>query len=131
MSSKKENRKKFKAAVFKRDKNTCQHCDLKYSDDEVENYLDAHHITDRNEMPNGGYVVENGISLCKYVQPNPGKELSSDTEEGSCHMKAEKFHISGGKEWEQGMHPDELYAKVDSSKEMAVKASEKLWKLKK
>jgi hypothetical protein len=26
--------------------------------------LEAHHITNRNEMPNGGYVVENGITLC-------------------------------------------------------------------
>lgn len=131
MSNKKEIRKKFKNDVYKRDKFTCRHCGLKYSEEEAEAHLDAHHITDRNEMPNGGYVKENGISLCKYVQSHPGKELSHSTEEGSCHMKAEKFHITGGKEWEPGMHPDELYKLIGSSKEEAVKASEKLWALKK
>lgn len=125
MSSKKDIRKKFKSDVFKRDKNTCRHCGLKYHDDEVELYLDAHHITDRNMMPKGGYVKENGISLCKYEQNNP-VELSTVNEVNSCHMKAEKFHITGGVEWEPGMHPDDLYKLIGSSKEKAIKESEKL-----
>lgn len=128
MNSKKETRKNFKNDVYKRDRFTCRHCGLKYTPEEAELYLDAHHITDRNEMPNGGYVKENGISLCKYEQPTPGQELRKDSEENSCHMKAEKFHISEGKEWVPGMHPDELYKLICSSKEEAVKASEKLWK---
>ena len=41
-------------------------------------------------------------------------------------MKAEKFHITGGKEWEEGFHPDELYELISSSKEEAIIASEKL-----
>ena len=127
MSSKKEIRKKFKTDVFKRDKYTCRCCNTVYTPEEAENLLDAHHITDRNEMPNGGYVKENGISLCKYEKSEfflgePMKGL----EENSCHMKAEKFHISGGIEWEPNMHPDDLYKAIGSSKEIAIKASEKL-----
>jgi 5-methylcytosine-specific restriction endonuclease McrA len=105
--SKKKVRESFRTAVYKRDKNTCQVCGKKHTDIED---LDAHHITDRSEMPNGGYVKENGISLCKDV----------------CHMKCEKFHISGGLEWEEGMHPDDLYKKINSSKELAIKKSNEL-----
>ena len=60
-------------------------------------------------MPHGGYVKENGITLCP-----------------DCHSKAEKWHKSGGVSWEPGYHPNELYAKIGSSYEMAVAASEKL-----
>lgn len=110
MSKKKDVRKNFKSAVFKRDNYTCRKCYFTYGINNSDEYLDAHHITDRNEMPNGGYVPENGISLCK----------------DECHMKAEKFHISGGQEWEPGMHPDDLYKLIGSSKEEAIKESEKL-----
>jgi len=105
MSNKKEIRKKFKESVFKRD-GKCMVCSEPIKDDN----MDAHHITDRNEMPNGGYVLENGITLCK----------------DECHMKAEKFHISGGSEWEKYMHPDELYLLIHSSKELAIKKSKLL-----
>jgi hypothetical protein len=53
-------RQKFKESVFKRDNNTCQVCGHKDNTD----FFDAHHITDRNDMPNGGYVAENGITVC-------------------------------------------------------------------
>lgn len=110
MSGKKDVRKKFRQDVFARDNYTCRICDTVYGKDKAENFLDAHHITDREEMPKGGYVKENGISLCK----------------ADCHFKAEKFHISGGIEWEQGMHPNDLYNIIGSSYEKAIKASEKL-----
>ena len=71
--------------------------------------LDAHHITDRNLMPNGGYVKENGISLCP-----------------PCHIYAENYHIHDGKMWSEGYHPNDLYAKIGSSYEKAVEASKKL-----
>jgi len=93
---KKEIRKIFRQEVFSRDKYTCKGCGKKFDESE----LDAHHITDRNEMPNGGYVKENGITLCK----------------DECHMKAERYHITDGKEFVPGFHPDELYEKIDSSK---------------
>ena len=103
---KKDVRKKFRDGVLARDNNTCKVCgkdDLK---------LDAHHITDRHEMLNGGYVLENGIALC-------------DSREG-CHMKAEKFHISGGTEWEEGFHPNNLYKLIGSSKELGTQKSSEL-----
>ena len=70
--------------------------------------LDAHHITDRNPMPNGGYVVENGISLC----------------DDGCHILAEVFHQTGSPH--PGYAPADLYAKIGSSYEQAQRASLKL-----
>jgi hypothetical protein len=98
---KKKVRENFRNAVFKRDGNKCRVCD----NDQVK--LDAHHITDRSEMPNGGYVVENGITLC-------------DTS-GGCHMKAEQYHL--GNEVEEGFHPIDLYKLIKSSYELAYKKS--------
>jgi hypothetical protein len=68
--------------------------------------IDAHHITDRNKMPNGGYVKENGITVCE-----------------ECHLKAEKFHQTGGLEWEEGFHPNDLYKLIDSSFNLALQKS--------
>ncbi len=68
--------------------------------------MDAHHITDADLMPAGGYVVENGISLCP-----------------EDHIRAERFHSSGGTQWEPGMHPDDLYRLIGSSKEIALAAA--------
>lgn len=104
--NKKKIREKFRQQVFKRDKHTCQVCNTKR--DETE--LDAHHITDRSEMPNGGYVASNGITVC----------------EETCHLMVEQYHISGGKTWEEGLHPDDLYKKINSSKEKAYNDSLKL-----
>ena len=107
MSRKKLIRAKFREAVYKRDNYSCRMCGA------TEGHLDAHHITDRNEMPGGGYVVQNGISLCE-----------------ECHLEAERFHSSNGEEWEEGWHPDDLYAVIGSSYEAAFRASEakSLWK---
>lgn len=107
---KKDIRKRFRQEVFSRDKYICAGCGFKSSEINSNEELDAHHITDRNELPNGGYVKENGITLCK-------KE---------CHMKAEKFHISGGKDFVIGFHPDDLYKKIDSSKGKALIMSQLL-----
>jgi 5-methylcytosine-specific restriction endonuclease McrA len=99
-------REQFREAVFKRDGHKCRVCGRK----DVK--LDAHHITDRNEIPNGGYVKENGITLC-------------DTERG-CHWKAEIYHQSGGEDWLTGFHPADLYKLIGSSKEKAIAAAHKL-----
>lgn len=106
---KKDIRENFRKSVFERDKYTCRVCNKKYTKEQVY-FLDAHHITDRNEMPNGGYVRENGITVCK----------------DSCHMEVEKFHITEGKEWIPGLHPDDLYNLINSSYEEAFNKSEKL-----
>lgn len=94
---KKRVRQAFRTAVFIRDSNVCRVCGA------GSYLLDAHHITDRNLMPNGGYVVENGISLCP-----------------PCHEKAEAFHATGTAL--PGFSPEELYVLVGSSFERAVSA---------
>jgi hypothetical protein len=118
MGKKSEIRRNFREGTFDRDEYKCKWCGNGPIYELPESVFDAHHITDRNEMPNGGYVPENGITLCKYDE--------NGSEENSCHMKAERFHISGGLEWEEGMHPDDLYKLIGSSKEKAIDASEKL-----
>jgi hypothetical protein len=129
MKTKKEIRSDFRQSVLERDNWTCQICgEGSYK---TLDFFDAHHITDRSEMPNGGYVKENGITVC-----NKPKGLSTkDSEDGlpdfdidqeSCHMKCEKYHISEGTEWYDGLHPNDLYAKIGSSKELAIKESLKL-----
>ena len=102
-NNKKIIRENFRLAVFERDNWTCLGCG------EKSDILDAHHICDRKEIPNGGYVVQNGISLCPL-----------------CHIKAEKYHISGKIDFEQGFHPDDLYKKIGSSYQQAVLFSLKL-----
>ena len=97
-------RQNFRDAVFKRDGYKCVFCD------ETEN-LDAHHITDRSLLPAGGYVKENGISLCQ-----------------KHHMECEKFHMTEGKEWVKGKNPNDLYLMIGSSKILAMNKSEVLAK---
>ena len=60
-------------------------------------------------MPNGGYVKENGISVCT-----------------DCHKLAEVYHESKHNVAIDGFAPDDLYEKIGSSYEKAVAASEKL-----
>lgn len=103
---KKQIRKVFKEGVFKRDKFTCCVCGEKKEEEE----LDAHHITDRNEMPNGGYVLSNGITVCK----------------GSCHLMVERYHITKGEEHWGGLHPSDLYDLINSTREKAIEDSKKL-----
>jgi hypothetical protein len=69
--------------------------------------LDAHHIIDRNDMPNGGYVPENGITLCK-----------------ECHKKAEVWHSSDKMHCAEGFHPLTLFFYIGSSPAEARKADE-------
>lgn len=106
-SGKKLIRKYFRDACYKRDGFRCAVCNMKSSLDKAEEELDAHHITDRNLMPNGGYVKENGISLCP-----------------TCHEKAEVYHSTGTAV--EGFAPDDLYKKINSTYEKAVEASNKL-----
>jgi len=95
---KKEIRHIFKSEVFERDGHKCVFCEKEA--------VDAHHITDRHDMPNGGYVKENGISLCS-----------------EHHRFAEKYHESCGKTYIEGFHPDQLYRKIGSTKEIAIQKS--------
>lgn len=100
MSDKKAIRRAFRQSVFQRDGYRCVVCGTKGQDrqekDEGLPDLDAHHITDRHEMPNGGYVKENGATLC-----------------GECHIKAESKEIP----------PEDLYEMIGSSYEKAYQAA--------
>jgi 5-methylcytosine-specific restriction endonuclease McrA len=100
--TKKAIREKFRTEVFERDEHKCVVCETTES-------LTAHHITDRNEMPNGGYVKENGITLCE-----------------KDHKKAEVWHESNNEVFEQGFHPEDLYQKIHSSYEDAIEKSKSL-----
>jgi 5-methylcytosine-specific restriction endonuclease McrA len=102
-ADKKRIREDFRNAVFARDGNKCRVCGR------TDCTLDAHHITDRREMPNGGYVPENGISLCP-----------------ECHVKAEVWHSSAHEKFEPGFSPEDLYTLIGSTGECARAASEKL-----
>lgn len=103
---KKQIRNKFRNDVLSRDNFKCKVCGR----EDVN--LDVHHIKDRHDMPNGGYVPENGITLCDCVD--------------GCHIKAEKYHISGNKEFVPGYHPNDLYKLINSSYELAYKKSVKI-----
>jgi len=108
---KRDVRRKFREGVFKRDRHTCQVCGKQWSPADSEPSLkriNAHHITDRTLMPNGGYVPANGITVC----------------EDPCHLRVEQFHLTG--EVEDGLAPTDLYTLVGSSHGQAIRASERL-----
>ena len=104
---KKQVRQNFRDDCYKRDGFRCAMCPFKSCKEKAQEELDAHHVTDRTLMPNGGYVKENGISLCS-----------------DCHKKAEVFHETGTSH--PGYSPEDLYQKIKSSLEKATEASEKL-----
>jgi len=81
--------------VLERDKMACVICGWSLDPEK----LDPHHITDRHEMPNDGYVPENGITLCPV-----------------CHRGAEDGIYS----------QEELYRKIGSSKEKATEMARQL-----
>ena len=97
---KKKTRELFRTHVYERDGYKCRICKNTQS-------LDAHHITDRTLLPSGGYVAENGISLCL-----------------DCHFKAEVYHSTGTAL--ENFHPNDLYNLINSSYKKAYEASLKL-----
>lgn len=114
-SRKKLMRSQFRKSVFDRDRYKCRCCGKSGYDRQEEPVadkipLDAHHITNRDEMPNGGYCKENGISVCD-----------------DCHLKAESFWSTG--EVVDGFCPRDLYNLIGSSLEIATIASNKLFQL--
>lgn len=112
---KKDVRTDFREAVFSRDRHTCRVCGKRWTPADAEpalGRLNSHHIVDRHEFPNGGYVAENGITVC-------------DGGSSSCHMRCERYHITGGKEHEAGLHPEDLYRLIGSSLDAAIAADER------
>jgi hypothetical protein len=72
MKSKKQIRIKFKNDVFHRDNGLCVIC--------CDNAIDAHHILDRSLWPDGGYHVDNGVSLCAddHIKAEAGEWTPKD-----------------------------------------------------
>lgn len=103
---KKKIRAAFRDAVFSRDRFTCKGCGEKGTAET----LDAHHVTNRDLMPNGGYCAENGITLCKKA--------------GGCHEKAEAYDANSN--IVPGFEPGTLYLLINSTYARAVEASNKL-----
>lgn len=62
-------RDEFRESVFSRDSYKCVVCGAPAAD--------AHHILERRLWPNGGYFIDNGVSVCE-----------------PCHLKAEQTVIS-------------------------------------
>ena len=104
-NKKKQMRDNFRDAVYDRDGHQCVMCGKRNCK------LDAHHIKDRHEMPNGGYVLENGITLCAGEDQN------------NCHWKAEQYHATGLAY--PGYSQDDLFEKIGSSLDKAIEASAK------
>lgn len=101
--SKKKIRRRFRDTVLTRDHHQCVMCG---APDQPDAPLDPHHITDRSEMPHGGYVASNGISVCP-----------------PCHWKAEAFHR--GETVPEGYAPSDLYLRINASHAQAVRDSER------
>jgi hypothetical protein len=74
--------------------------------------LGPHHILDCHDLPNGGYVTENGITLCAGDDPD------------SCHARAERWHATGSAH--PGYSPQDLFDRIGSSLEATLQASERL-----
>jgi 5-methylcytosine-specific restriction endonuclease McrA len=114
MKVKQQIRDKFRKEVFERDGFKCKVCGIGGVK------LDAHHITNRNKMPGGGYIKENGITLCDVYN--------------GCHFKAEQFNCGYTEAYViklRGKHlenytSDKLYKLINSSYDIASKKSERI-----
>jgi len=109
-NKKKQTRKTFRKDVFQRDNFTCKICGLREKEinlviknDYTSEILDCHHITPREQMLDGGYIKENGITLCKIF----------------CHEEAEKYLHEETTNFK--FSPKELYKIINSSLELARK----------
>lgn len=94
---KKEIRKSFRDATFERDGYQCRLCGAQ----NVE--FDAHHITNRKQMPHGGYVAMNGITVC--LPCHERVEAAWKLVEERPDVTAETLLL----------HPDNLYRLIGSS----------------
>jgi 5-methylcytosine-specific restriction endonuclease McrA len=108
MSAKKKlARQKFRDEVLKRDRSLCAIC-------KTPDNVEIHHITDRTQIPGGGYVRENGITLCKEHLEQA--ELYLHSESGEMEEDAELGALV----------PKKLYLKIGSNYDKALKASQRL-----
>ena len=90
-------RKQFNEDCLERDGHKCYFCEINFA-------LDVHHITNRKDMPNGGYVKSNGITVCPRH-----------------HLLCEEWHQTG--DGVMKYKPENLYIYIDSSYDEAYKDS--------
>lgn len=108
---KKQIRAIFRERSWKASGYRCVACGQQHDPNTAVDTLDVHHVTPREQFPNGGYVRENGAPLCKIG-------------DRSCHVKAEEWLKNGV--GDAGFSPDELYAKIGSSRAKAMEADKRL-----
>jgi hypothetical protein len=107
MSAKKKlARQKFRDEVLKRDRSLCAIC-------KTPDNVEIHHITDHTQMPGGGYVRENGITLCK-----------EHLEQAELYLHSESGEMAEGAEL-GALAPKKLYLKIGSNYDKAFKASQR------
>ena len=122
---KREVRRLFREAVFQRDNHTCQVCGASVTPglaDPGVQMINAHHIWPREKMPSGGYVVENGITVCDTKLAEGRKSCHEKVEEALADFIGPK--VCGPEHYD--LHPDKLYQKIGSSHEAAYEAALKL-----
>ena len=83
------NREDFKNLVFARDNQKCVVCGNAA--------IDAHHIIDRSLFTDGGYYINNGVSLCSE------HHLLAESTEINCKELRELAKI------EEAIYPDYVY----------------------
>ena len=108
MSAKKKlARQKFRDEVLKRDRSLCAIC-------KIPGNVEIHHITDHTQLPGGGYVRENGITLCK-----------EHLEQAELYLRSESDEMEEDAEL-GALAPKKLYLKIGSNYDKALKASQRL-----
>jgi hypothetical protein len=83
-------RDEFREAVFKRDNFKCVFCDCTEE-------LDAHHLVERRLFTDGGYYLDNGVTLCQV------HHLKAESTELTCSEIREKLNIT------KPVLPDDFY----------------------
>ena len=98
-------REEFKDSVFQRDGHQCICCGATESNSVK---LDAHHIIERRLWEDGGYYIDNGVTLCD--QGENGCHFKAETTEYSVEYLRERAGILK-KALPEDMYPDHIYDK--------------------
>ena len=117
---KKRVRQMFRDAVFTRCKGRCEVCAFQTKD------LDAHHITSRDHMPNGGYVASNGIALCPLCHDRAEATYTAFFGGGLRHVGVPGWQRSLPSDTWIEYTPVKLYKLIEINYDRAFKESEAL-----